>query len=198
MRSTIIIVLALAAATPAAHADPFVEIAGGVMFPVSNSDWTNAVDVSPKFAARGGFDRGELEGLLSLDWTPVQAKTDPVFTDLRYNRFRILASGQLRHLFAPNIRLSVRTGIGIDIAHAGYTVNIPLVGETSGSDTDTGFAFEIATGIWYSLGGKTEVGFELALPISTHSQDANAQNGQIGFHYTAVDIDLLLTVRFGT
>lgn len=197
MRPPIIVALVAVAFAGVAHADPFVELAGGVMFPVSNSDWTNAVDVSPKFAARGGFGRGDLEGLLSLDWTPVQAKADPLFTDLGYTRFRILASGQLRHQFAPNVRLSMRAGFGIDIAHASYTVTIPLVGTTSGSDTDTGFAFEPAIGIWYAL-GKTELGFELALPISTHSQDSNAQTGQIGFHYTSVDIDLLATVRFGT
>ncbi|HEV7554190.1 MAG TPA: hypothetical protein VGO00_01980 [Kofleriaceae bacterium] len=197
MRSPIIIVLALAAAAPVAHADPFVELAGGVMFPVSNNDWTNAVDVSPKFAARGGVTRGDLEGLLSLDWTPAQAKADPLFTDISYNRFRILAAVQLRHLFAPHIRLSARAGFGIDIAHAGYTVDIPLVGTTSGSDTDTGFAFEPAIGIWYAL-GTTELGLELALPIATHSQEGNAQNGDFRFHYTSVDIDLLATVRFGT
>jgi len=193
----LLIVFTLVTAAGVAHADPFVELAGGVMFPVSNSDWTNTVDVSPKFAARGGVSRGDLEGLLSLDWTPVQAKADPLFTDLGYNRFRVLASVQLRHQFAPNIRLSLRAGFGIDIAHAGYTVTIPLVGTTSGSDTDTGFAFEPALGIWYAL-GTTEVGLELAFPISTHSKDANVQTGEFGFHYTSVDVDLLATVRFGT
>jgi hypothetical protein len=195
MRS--LIVVALVAVAHVAQADPFVELAAGVMFPISNSDWTNTVDVSPKLAARGGVARGDLEGLLSLDWTPVQAKAEPLFTDISYTRFRILAAAQLRHQFAPNIRLSARAGFGIDIAHAGYTVDLPFVGTTSGSDTDTGFAFEPALGIWYAL-GTTELGLELAFPISTHSRDANAQTGQIGFHYTSVDIDLLATVRFGT
>jgi len=196
MRSLLIV--AAVSIPSVAHADPFVELAGGVMFPISNSDWTNAVDVSPKFAARGGIARGDLEGLFTLDWTPVQAKTNPVDTDLSYNRFRMLVSAQLRHQFAPNIRLSARAGFGIDIAHASYTVTVPILGTTSGSDTDTGFAFEPALGIWYSLGGKTELGLELALPVGTHSQDANAQNGNFSFHYTSVDVDLLATIRFGT
>jgi hypothetical protein len=195
MRS--LIVLAVLAVGGVGHAEPFVELAGGVMFPVANDDWTNTVDVSPKFAARGGVARGDVEGLLSFDWTPAQAKADPLFTDLRYNRFRLLASAQVRHAFAPNVRLSLRVGLGLDIAHVGYTVDIPLVGSTSGSDTDTGFAFEPAVGIWYAF-GTTELGLELAFPIASHSEDADAQTGNPGFHYTSVDVDLLATVRFGT
>ena len=177
-----------------ARADSFVELGVGVMFPVANDNWTNVVDASPKLGVRGGAGRGDIEGFLSFDWTPAQAKTEPLFTNLSYNRFRILAGAQFRHAIAPNIRLSARLGVGVDIAHAGYEVDI-LGTTTSGSDTSTGFAFEPGVGIWYAL-GSTEVGFELAFPIATHDQAANAQTGQFEFHYTSVDIDLFGTVRF--
>lgn len=184
----------LAPAAPAS-AESFVELAGGVMFPVGNDDWTNVIDVSPKLAVRGGAGRHGLEGMLSFDWTPAQAKTDPVFGDVSYNRFRVLVGAQLRQAIAPRIRLSARLGVGVDIAHAGYTVDIPFVGTTSGSDTHTGFAFEPGVGLWYAL-GSTDLGIELALPVSTHDRNANTQNGEIGFHYTSIDVDLLATVRF--
>jgi hypothetical protein len=195
IRSLVALVAVCIPAT--ARADSFVEIAGGVMLPVANDDWTNAVDVSPKLGIRLGGGRPDIEGILVADWTPAQAKADPLFTDVSYHRFRILAGAQLRHAIAPNIRLSARLGLGIDIAHASYTVDIPILGTTSGSDTHTGFAFEPAIGIWYAF-GKTEVGFELAVPIGSHDRDADPQTGQIGFHYTSVDVDLLGVVRFGS
>jgi hypothetical protein len=63
-----------------------------------------------------------------------------------------------------------------------------------------GIAFEAAGGAWFSVGrGTTQVGVEMALPISYHNNDGNPQNpndpDDRRVDYTSVDIQILGGVR---
>ena len=69
-----VLALALLVALPTtAVADSFVEVDGGVMIPVSDEQWTDYIESGPKLAARVGSMGQKIGGLVSVDWTPINA-----------------------------------------------------------------------------------------------------------------------------
>jgi len=190
--AALLVILALPAG--AARADNFVEVAGGIMAPIGDDQWTNYVDSGPKLAARVGGMRQRAGAMLSVDWTPLAAN-DMGFgnaVDISSHRFRILVSAIAEHRIGDKVSASLRVGGGLDIARVSVHTNI--FGITSdNSDTDTGLGVEAAGGLWFDA-GTIQIGGELALPISFH--DDGADNNIDLESYTSVDFDLMFGVRF--
>jgi hypothetical protein len=191
----------LAVVATTARADNFVELAGGMAVPIGDSTWTNTADASPKIGVRAGaIAESGIGAMLQFDWTPVNLDaTGGSFgvgsTDYSAHRFRFLANGIFHHMIAPHLLVSARMGAGIDIAHGSATLNV--LGNTSNaSDTDVGFGFEAAGGLWFQL-GSMELGGELALPIAAHSHHATSTT-DLTIDYTSYDIDLMVGVRVFT
>jgi hypothetical protein len=178
-----------------ASAESFVEVAGGIMMPVGDDDWSNYVEASPKLAARvggSGSEAGRTGALLSVDWTPI-APDDDGFAgfDISADRFRILVQGFSHVTIGPKLTASIRVGAGIDISHVNLKTNIgPFAGESS--DTDPGLALEAAAGLWFDV-GSLQIGGEIALPLGFH---ADGSDNDVDVNdYMSYDIDLLFGVR---
>jgi hypothetical protein len=175
-----------------ARADAFAEFGVGLVMPLSNKAWTDAVDPSLKIAARLGGG-GEVGGFGSVDWSPMAADSSLI----TFHRFRIQGGVYLHKHVAPKVSLAARFSAGIDILHEHAQLDIPIVGRVEGSDTDVGLALEPAFGAWFDL-KSVEIGVELALPIGYHSKQGNAANpaNDAKFDYTSLDLDLIGGVRF--
>ncbi|GEM_PF-2554026 len=169
----------------AAHAETFGEVQAGIANPIGNSDWTNLVSTSFKLAGRLGFTVPQgIGAALQLDWTPININGNTLpGVDVSAYRIRLLPNFVYHHPIAPKVDLSARVGIGIDYVHESVTAL-----NTTSTTSDTAFAFELGGGLWYDV-GSVELGGELALPISSHS-DKNGAN------YSSYDIDILVGVRF--
>lgn len=184
----------------AARADSFLEVVGGLSMPIGDNAWTNLADASPKLGARigGVSDTNGLGAMIQADWTPVNLNNSGgAFgvgsLDLAGHDFRFLADLTLHHRVAPKLVVSVRAGVGLELAHASSTLTI-VTSTTSASDTNAGFAFEVGGGLWYSL-GDVEVGGELALPVAWHSNRNDGSDNGFPFNYTDYNIDVLIGVR---
>jgi hypothetical protein len=184
-------------AVPAsALADGNLELVGGISIPAGDSNWTKIADTSPKLGARFGEMSGDIGGMLQADWTPVNLKNmggsfGVGDASAAFHAFRLLADFAFQHHLRPNLVISARAGIGIDIAHG--SGQITILGVTNSvSDSDVGIAVEFGGGLWYDFGG-TQIGAELAVPISNHSSSADQNN--LAFQYASYDVDILLGVR---
>ncbi len=173
-----------------ARAETFGEIEAGIANPIGDSDWTNAVGTSFKLSGKVGATIPEgIGGALQVDWTPLNLNNDGSgVVDVSFYRFRILPTFVYHHPVAPKLSVSARVGVGIDYIHASATTTV-LGTTTTSSSSDTGFAFEIGGGLWYDL-GSVELGGELALPISSHSDKDDNIN------FSTYDIDILVGLRF--
>ena len=172
-----------------AHAEVFGEVEAGIANPIGDSDWTNLSSTSFKLAGRFGFAIPEGPGAaLQLDWTPINIHAQTLTgIEVSASRIRILPTFVFHRPVAPKLELAARVGIGRDYIHqsASFTV---LGSTTTSTSSDTAFAFELGGGLWYDLGA-VELGGELALPISAHSDKNTA-------HYSSYDIDVLVGLRF--
>jgi hypothetical protein len=171
------------------HADSFVEVAGGISIPLSDDDWTNLVETSPKLALRAGSYPEKIGVVLSADWMPANTDADGAFggaLDVSAHRFRLLVGPMFHHHVSNLLVAGGRAGLGADIAYAKAS---SLLGEVS--ETDVGFGFELAGGVWAKV-GSIEIGGEVAIPIGIHDDD----NDVIDFNYTSVDLELLFSARF--
>ena len=182
------IALAVLLLSTSAHAEGFVEFDGALAIPISNSDWTKAVDTSVSVGARAGGG-GQVGGLFMFDWAPLSSNV--ALTDL--NRFRVQGGIYIESRIAPKILLRGRFTGGVDILHSHTEVTV--LGQTfTGSDTDTGIAFEPGVGAWFEL-ASVKLGVELGLPIGYHSKKGNAANpadpNNAKFDYTSVDINVV-------
>ena len=189
----ILYVAVLVAATPAAHADSFVDLYGGVSIPVSDDEWTDAVETSPKFGLRVGAVPNELGGYLSADWAPVNSDADGGFggaLDVSAHRFRLMVGPVFHHNVSNTLVVTGRAGIGADIQYVSTEVDV-FGTRVEDSETDVGLGLEFGGGLWFKV-GSVAVGGELGLPISMHDDD----NENIDYNWTSIDIDLLFGVRF--
>jgi hypothetical protein len=189
-----ILALALLAVATPASADSYVGLAGGLDLPLSDDQYTDAVDTSPTLGIRVGSAPHNLGGYLSFDWMPANLKNDGGGgIDITAHRFRLMVGPEMFHDVSNTLTVTGRAGIGLDIArsHAEGTFLGVTVDE---SETDTGLGFEFAGGVWAHLGG-LYVGGEVALPVGIHSEDNN-EAGSYDYDYTAVDLQLLFSVRF--
>ncbi len=162
---------------------------GGLAVPISDKTWTNDVDPSLKIGGRFGGGRPDLAGFLSVDFTPISGGNAQVPNESA-QRYRVLVGVQLWKEVAHHINVAARFGVGMDIAHASYSI-----GNADHGNTSLGFALEPGGGLWFDV-GSVQVGFELGLPISYHDTKADML-GDLAFQYTSIDIDLLGGVRFG-
>ena len=180
-----------------ARAGGFAEVGVGVMVPAADDDWTNYVDPAPKVFARGGFIKNAIGGMLSVDWTPINADRDaiPVIgtLDISSNRFRILGNIVVHAKIGAKLTASGRFGIGIDILQISATYRLGMF-ETTTDDSDSGLALEPGGGIWYQVGESLHIGGELGLPMSFHSYDMS-NDIQLN-DFTSLDIDLLFNLRY--
>ena len=185
--------LGLALAPGMAHANSFIDLVGGLTTPVSDDQWQDYVESSPKLGVRLGSVSERAGGMLMLDWTPL-ATDDTGFGDAieaSAHRFRVQVAGIAQHR-AGSLTASFRFGGGIDIARA--TVRTNIIGfESEATDTHIGLALEPGFGLWFDV-GSVQVGGELALPISFHD-DGEGSDVDLE-EYTSVDLDLLFAVRF--
>jgi hypothetical protein len=192
MRSLPLIALLLP--TPAL-ADSFVEIAGGIMIPVEDQDWKDYVDSGPKLGLRLGSLSDKLGGMLSLDWTPLEARSDGFpggSFDVSAHRFRVIGSLTTSQPIAPKLALSVRLGAGIDITRVHLETNF-LGARSSRTDVDSGLALEAAAGLWFNA-GSIQIGGELALPLAFHSDSSNDEIDLAD--YSSFDVDIMFGIRF--
>jgi hypothetical protein len=194
MRSLVILACVLAASR--ASADSFTIINAGLAVPISDSDWTRLADPSLKLGVRAGGGRPDVAGYVSFDFTPVSFVDEPGFGDLSAQRYRALVGIQVWRQLVPNVHFDARLGVGIDIAHASYTFTV-LGTTTKYSDTDVGYAFEPAAGLWFDIGATANVGFELGFPVGHHDKTAMPGTGDFTFKYTSVDLDLMGGIRVG-
>jgi len=196
MKHTTLLVAGLAVLAPSiARADTFMELGGGLVLPVSDDDYTDAVEPSVGLAARIGGG-GKIGGMFSVEWAPLDADNDVPFTTFSYNRFRLLGHVVVHHRLSPKAELAGRFGAGIDIVHSKAEVDIGQL-HSEGSDSDVGLALEFAGGVWFGVGsGSTQVGVELAMPIGIHNSDPDTVDADHQrFDYTAFDIEILGGVR---
>ncbi len=196
MRSLIAVAI-LAIAVPA-RADNFFDADLGLAAPLSDKNWTNTVDTSPKFGLRAGALNGDLGALVSADWTPENLNngggTFPGGSvDIAAHRFRILIQAIAGHHITPKIQLVARAGGGIDIAYASYSASF-LGSSSSHSDTNVGIGFEFGGGVWADVTDTMQLGGELALPIGYHNHKSSG-NGDIAFDYTSLDLDIVFGLR---
>lgn len=195
MRAIVVFaLLAIALPTSAAHADSFVDVYGGISIPISDDQWTDAVETSPVIGVRGGAFPKEIGGYLGIEWMPANTNNEGwnvpgSSADVSAHRFRIQA-GPILHRNVGALSVTGRAGIGIDIAHVNVSGQVLGVSFDE-SETDVGLGFEFAGGLWFKLGG-LEVGGEVSLPIGMHDDD----NENIDFDHTSVDLQLLFGVRF--
>lgn len=180
-------------ATPA-HADSFVDIAGGLSIPMGDDDWTEVAESSPKLALRIGSLPQNIGGMLQADWTPTNTDTTSGqfpggSADISAHRFRVLLGAVFRHDISNSLAFSGRAGAGIDVAYASSSVEF-LGNRTETSDSDVGLALEVGGGLWFKSGSMW-IGGEVAIPIAMHDHD-----GDIDFQYTSYDLDVLVGVRF--
>ena len=129
--------------------------------------------------------------MLSGEWTPFRTTA----AGLAYDRYRLTLGVGVHHHIKRCIVISARVGLGVDIAHAAYSITLSHNIVAGSNGTDVGFAAEAAIGIWQELGGHSQLGLELAVPIGSH--DNQVGSSQVSFAYTSVDIELLGTFRFG-
>ena len=194
LRMRAIFALAVLVTPAIAHADSYVGLAGGLDLPLSDDQYTDAVDTSPVLGLRVGAAPNNLGGYLSFEWMPANLKNDGGGgIDISAHRFRLIVGPEIFHDVSNTLVVTGRAGIGLDIArsHAEGTI---LGVQFDESETDTGLGFEFAGGIWAHLGG-LYVGGEVALPVGIHSEDNN-EAGPYDYDYTAVDLQLLFGVRF--
>jgi hypothetical protein len=185
----------LALPTPAV-ADNYVELFGGIIMPVDDEPWTDYVDSGPKLGLRlGALDTSGFGGMLSVDWTPLNADDWSGFgasVDVAAQRFRILVGGSVQRPIGNSLTASFRFGAGLDITHVNVETNFFGV-RSKESDTDSGLALEFGGGLWFNV-GSVQVGGEVGLPMSFHSDD---RDDDIDLNdYRSIDIDLLFGVRF--
>lgn len=181
----------LVLATPA-HADSFVDLFGGISIPVAEEDWTDTVETSPKLGVRVGAFPNNAGVYVGADWMPVNTDyQDNAFADVSAHRFRLMAGAIFHQNLSNTLAANFRGGVGADI---GY---VSVSGEAFGvryedSETDTGFGFELAGGIWAKF-GNMEIGGDVQLPVAMHDDD---NTDDIDLDYTSIDIELLFGVRF--
>ncbi len=198
MRALPLLTTAVLGALPVhAAAENFVEVAGGVMLPSGDDQWTDYVDSGPKLAVRVGGYGEKLGAVISADWTPVNTDNDSFqiggfSVDTSAHRFRLLASFAARKQLAVNMIGTVRIGAGLDAARTSITTMFGGNTDTV-SETDLGLALEPAAGLWFNF-GNLQVGGEVALPMSWHDDD---DEGDVDLEdYTSFDVDLMFGVRF--
>ena len=182
-------------ATAPARADSFVEVAGGVSLPLSDDNWTDAVESSPLLALRVGAFPNEIGGYVSADWMPTNTDAEGgTFpggsTDISAHRFRLMVGPLFHHAISNTLAVTGRACVGADIAYASASGTV-LGASYDESETDVGLGFEFGGGVWARLGG-IELGGEVAIPIGLHDDD----NDVIDFDYTSVDLQLLFGARF--
>src|SRR5688572_4911526 len=90
-------VFALLALPGSASADNFVEVAGGIMIPAGDEQWTDYVESGPKLGVKVGGYGEQLGAILSADWTPVNTDDNSFqfggfSVESAAHRFRLLAS----------------------------------------------------------------------------------------------------------
>ena len=190
---------ALAVAPSRAAADTFLDLHGGIAIPIADNDWTDTAESSPTLGLRVGAVPNEIGGYVSGDWVPQNTDTTGgTFpggsTEVSAHRFRLMGGVLFHHNLSNTLALTGRGGIGTDIAHASYTVNI-LGNSRTTSDTDAGLGFEFAGGVWFRA-GSLEIGGEAAIPIGIHDHDVPNNGNGIAMHWTSVDLELLGGVRF--
>lgn len=189
-------ILALAVlVTPAiAHADSYVGLVGGLDLPLSDDQYTDTVEPSPVIGLRVGAAPNNLGGYLSFEWMPANLETDQFGgLDIDAHRFRLIVGPEMTHDVSNTLSVTGRAGIGLDIAHSNVSGSI-LGFDVDESETDVGLGFEFAGGLWAHVGGLW-VGGEVSLPVGIHSEENNEQ-GSYDYDYTAVDLQLLFSVRF--
>lgn len=178
-----------------AHADGFFEVVTGLAIPVADDDYEDYTDETFKLGVRAGTETSKRGGLeLGLDWTPYENDGNDVLT-VSFNRFRALIGGRFGSRIGTRARAFGRIAAGADIVHG--SAKFMLLGlESETSDTDVGLALEFGGGVAFDV-GKVSLGFQLAVPLAFHfSEDDPADNADIAFDYTGVDIDLLAFVQF--
>lgn len=175
----------------AAHAETYFEFGGGLVLPMSDDDYTDAVDPSVGLAARIGGG-GTIGGMFSVEWAPLPA--DPA--GFSYNRFRLIGHVVLHHALNPKTEIVGRFGAGLDIMHGSYEASLGPA-RVEGSDTDVGVGLELGGGAWFRVGsGSTQVGVELAIPIGIHNEKGGVLDpDDQRFDYTAFDLEILGGVR---
>ncbi len=187
----IVVVMVVGATGSATRADGFVELGTGASIPVGDKVWTNTVTPSPVLAVRAGSSAGELAALLSAEWTPLRTRAAGFADD----RYRLTLGAGVHHHIKRCIMVTGRVGIGLDITHASDSITVSQNIIAGSTGADVGFAAEGAIGIWQELGGESQLGIELAVPVGVHRNQAGSN--AISFDYTSVDIELLGTLRFG-
>ena len=177
-----------------AKADNFLDLEGGLTTPLGDKNWQNTVESSPKLAVHVGSIPKSIGGMLAVDWTPYNTDNGSATfpggsSDVSAHRFRVLGNLAFMSPVKAKVMLTGRVGVGIDYQH--YNASTTIFGSTSStSDSDLGFAFEMAAGVWFKL-GSVAVGGELAIPISHHNKNTNT----FDFIYDTYDLDLLFGVR---
>ena len=183
-----------AALAPSAHAEGYLILNGGVLFPVGDADWKDLVEPSASFAVRGGSSRRIARGArvgfeAGLEYAPLSTELDGALVQVDFNRYRVIFGARYEQLVARGLLLSLRGGLGI--SH--LRVEASALGQSE-SDSDTGVALDLAAGLWFAA-GSTLLGLELGLPSGFHSDD-NSDNNDAAVDFRTTELALSAGVRF--
>jgi hypothetical protein len=189
---TLLASLALVVAVPAAaHADGFVEFAGGIAQPIADDDYENNFDTHIQFGARFGSvsdapGSTRLGFELGLNYSPLN--DDYGLDEISVHRFRVTGGVRAVHAIGGDAVIIARVAAGIEYVRADWAFEV-LGTRFEGDIDDTGLVIDPGVGFLIG-GGSTRLGGFIGLPIAFHDEVED----NINVEYTAVDIDLLFVV----
>jgi hypothetical protein len=192
MSIVVIASMALTSAARAEQRDGFLELVAGPTLVQGDEDYENVVDDSFKLGLRGGV-MGTRSGFeIALDWNDL----DPPDVEIPFlgtydnevHRFRFMLGGRFGALVAGKVFVFGRLAAGVDYLSA--STEGPGVDEDR---SDVGFGFELGGGAIVRL-GSLYLGGQLAIPFAFHSEDDDAEEGDLNLDYRSTEIDLLLNV----
>ena len=203
-------VLAMMVHVQAAAADPgrgprasrdegtsYLELAPGIMVPVSDSEYTAGTNNSFKLGARLGLAlAAHVAFEFTGDWTRLN-EAPRQFFDVKATRYRILAGTRIEGRLGRRAHLFGRVAVGSDIIHANVRTQGSVVGTRFELDeTDLGVAVEFGTGVVVEVTPRFAVGAQFALPIGLHyNADDPEDSGDLDLEYKAVDLDFLAAMQ---
>jgi hypothetical protein len=189
---------------PAAQAHKhrgFFEVAAGAHTPLAGEQYQEMFGPSPAFTLRGGAYRPPPPGgrnafalEFGFDWANmVDDVPDQVGVQTySFDEFRCLFGGRWMHYLKPDLHLYLRAAGGIEVLSQSGTM-MTFGKELNASDSYAGVAAQLGVGGSMTF-GKVNVGLEISVPWSSHSDNGPSGRYELDTSYDALSVDFLLTL----
>lgn len=187
MRTLLASLALLVAAPAAAHADGFLEFAGGIAQPIAEDEYEDAFDTHLQFGVRAGSigdasGRTALGFELGFNYSPLNDEI-PI-DNVSVHRFRFTGGLRLQQPVADNAVLVARLAAGIQHVRASWE----LIGIEESLD-DTGLVIDPGLGILAGA-GDISLGAFVGMPVAF----VDETEGFVDLDFTTVDLDLLFVL----